>query len=470
MKYNYFIPFNLEIDELVLNKYPKFKPFKKEKLLYILTLINSVRSSNKDLVFESYSPLNSTLLQSYVQNYKDYLNYLINDLKIIESDSRYVVGEKSKGFRFIDKYQTMVKPCAVNDFIMRKKMKIEHNKASLSVKKLKYLTKWFENGGLEINFSKCHEYLKQEYQLKIEHPYLKDYDVIKEKYKTPINQFNRNLIAVNSIDNNCYFLKRDDNVLRFHSNLSNISSVLRNAITYKGEKLYSIDVKNSQPYLSVVLFNKNFWSKSLLDNSDILNINKLYNSYLYYIMLVEMPKSLVDKDFSLYVDLVKNGAFYEYLVEEYKNKLGLEYNNRKQVKSAVFQTLFTANTFIGQDKAAPKRLFADLFPDVYEVFKIIKKKDKTLLPRLLQSIESYLIVDVICKRIGKELPKAPIFSIHDSIATTMEYKERVREIMLDEFNKSIGFAPELSEEEWKLENMDNELLKIKSRIKENCVA
>jgi hypothetical protein len=467
MKYDYYVPNNLKIDELVLNNYPKFKPFNIEKLLYILTLINSVRTSNKDLVFESYSKLNSTLLQNWVKNYKEYLNYLINDLKIIESDNRYVVGKKSKGFRFIDEYQTMVKPYVVNDFIMIKKMTHQYNKANLSVKSLNYLTKWFD--GLEINFSKCREFLKQEYDLKMAYPYLRDFDIVKEKYKIPINQFNRNLIAVNNIDNNCYFLKRDDNVLRFHSNLTNMSSVLRNAITYKGEKLYSIDVKNSQPYLSVALFDKEFWSKSLI-NTNKLTIYKLYNSYLYYIMLVETSESLVDKDFNLYIDLVKRGTFYEYLAKKYKSKLGLEYSDRKQVKSAVFQTLFTANTFIGQDKAAPKRLFADLFPEVYEVFKIIKKKDKTLLPRLLQSIESYLVIDVICKRIGKELPKAPIFSIHDSIATTSVYKDKVREIMLDEFNKSIGFAPKLSEEEWSLENMDNELLKLRSRIKENCVA
>jgi hypothetical protein len=468
MQYNYFIPFNLKIDELVLSKYPKFKPFKKEKLLYILSLINTVRISNKDLMFESYSQLNSTLLQSYIHNYKDYLNYLINELKIIETDNSYVVGEKSKGFRFKDKYQTMIKPYIVSDFVMRRKMKIEYNQAYSSVENLSYLTKWFDDG-LEINFSKCREFLKEEYNLKVTYPYLKDFDVVKEKYKIPINQFNRNLIAVSNIDNNCYFLKRDNNVLRFHTNLTNMSSVLRNAITYRGEKLYSIDVKNSQPYLSVVLFNKGFYSKSIIDINK-LNINKLYNSYLYYIMLVETSESLVNKDFGKYINLVRNGGFYEYLAEEYKTKLGLECTDRKQVKSAVFQTLFTGNTFIGQQKAAPKRLFADLFPDVYDIFKLIKKKDKSLLPRLLQSIESYLVIDVICKRISKELPKAPIFSIHDSIATTMEYIEKVKEIMLDEFNKSIGFAPELSVEEWSIENIDNELLKLKSRVKENYVA
>ena len=42
--------------------------------------------------------------------------------------------------------------------------------------------------------------------------------------------------------------------------------------------------------------------------------------------------------------------------------------------------------------------------------------------------------------------------------------------MLDEFNKSIGFAPKLSVEEWDIGNLDKELSKLKSRIIESNVA
>ena len=461
MNKNYFIPFNLELDALVYSNYPEFKPFKKDKLAYILSLLNELRISNKDLVYNSYTPLNAQVLQEYIKNYKQYLDYLIHDLKIIESDNMYIAGEKSRGFRFVDEYQTLVKPYKIMDWTMKKKMKVENNKALLTVKNLKYLTKWFD--GLEINFDKCYDFIKQEYQIKNKYKELRDYDVVKGQYKIPLHQLNRSLIAISNIDNKTYFLKRDSNVSRFHSNLTNVNSMMRNGLTYKGEKLVSIDITNCQPYLSTILFRKEFWRKEYKD-SGYINFYNIRNSINYYIMLGEMPVPLVNKGVERYVDLVVNGRFYEYLQDQFKEELGLDYVDRKQVKTAVFQTLFTGNRFIGQNKAAPKRLFAKLFPEVYEVFKQMKKKDKTLLPRMLQSIESYLIVDVICKRISKELPKAPIFTIHDSIATTPVYVEQVKNIMLDECKKGIGFEPKLKLEYWNEENMDMYIGELKNRI------
>jgi hypothetical protein len=462
---NYYLPHNLDIDTIIYNQRPSFNPFKKDKLIYILSLINSLRVSNKDLLFDSYTPMNSTLLQDRVANYRDYLNYLIDDLKIIEINNKYVVGKKSRGYRFVNKYQTMVKPYVVSDFVLRKKMKVEINNAMLTVKKLKYLTKYF-NKNLTIDFKKCQEYLKEVYEIKMLNPELKDYDMIKDKFKFPIHQFNRSLISVNNIDNGCFYLKRDSNVNRFHSNLTNINSVLRNAISYKGEKLVSIDITNSQPYLSSILLTKEFWNKDYrIDNIfNIYNFNSFYINY--YIMLGESPVSTMDKGFGGYVEFVSEGRLYEYLRDEFNKELGFGTFDREQTKIAVFQALFTSNTFLGQKKALPKKMFAKIFPDVYEVFKKIKKKDKSILPRLLQSIESLLVIDIICKRISEELPDAPIFTIHDSVTTTHKYLDDVKRIMLEECEKNVGFTPKLKIENWDIENMNLELNKLKNRVSE----
>ena len=471
MKY-YYIPHNLRLDELVHENYPKFKPFKKQKLAYILSILNKLRISNKDLLFDSYTPLNAQLLQKYVNNYKDYLNYLIRDLKIVETDNQYITGKKSIGYRFIDTYQTMVKPYKVTDWAMRKKMKIEENKALMTVRKLTYLTKWF-NDGLEIDFSKCYTFLKEEFNIKTRYPELRDFNINKQSYKIPINQLNRSVIAISKIDNKVFSLKRDDNVYRFHNNLTNLNSELRNAITYNGEQLVSIDIANSQPYLSTLLFKKEFWNwnkKNPISINKYITINKLPNNYVYYIMLGETSVSLDNKGFGKYIELVRKGLLYEFLQKQFKEQLKVDYTSRKQVKTAVFQTLFTGNSFIGQKEAAPKKIFAELFPEVYEVFRQIKKKDKTTLPRLLQSIESYLIIDLICRRIGKELPEAPIFTIHDSIATTKENVDAIQQIMLEECTKAIGFAPKLTIENWEKVKMDEYLIELKNRVVSNEVA
>jgi hypothetical protein len=51
----------------------------------------------------------------------------------------------------------------------------------------------------------------------------------------------------------------DPNVHRFHSNLTCMKSIYRNLLTYDGQKLVSIDIKNSQPYLSTKLLDPKFW-------------------------------------------------------------------------------------------------------------------------------------------------------------------------------------------------------------------
>jgi len=121
---------------------------------------------------------------------------------------------------------------------------------------------------------------------------------------------------------------------------------------------------------------------------------------------------------------------------------------------------------LGQENAKPKKMFKQMFPEVYEVFKKIKSKDKSLLPRLLQSIESYLMIDIIAGRISEEYPDVPIFTIHDSISTTEKYVDVVESIMKEELSKAIGHAPKLAREDWCKSKMEKHLdvLKEKSKV------
>lgn len=449
----FYIPYNLELERLISENLPDFKPFKLDKLLYILSLIFVIPTYNKDLLSEDYTPINSTLLQDVVQNYKEYLNYLEFDLKIIESDHQYIVGEKSKGFRFIEKYRTQVIVRPILDWTLRKKLILLENRKNIQSNRLKYLTKWF-NSGLEIDFNSVQKFIDEELKIKMEHPELKDFGK-NGKLISPINQYNNSIICSEKILRKEFNLIQDNNVFRLHTNLSNLRSVLRNALTYKGENLISIDLKNSQPYLSIGLLNKN-----------IVN-NILHNNSYYYIMLGEILESIENKGFEEFVKLASSGKFYDYLAQKFTAK-GFNYYNRKSVKQAVFLLLFTSNRFIGQEEAKPKRIFKELFPEVYNVFARIKKNDKTLLPRLLQYVESNLFIDVIAKRVSKEIPKAPIFTIHDSIATTRPYVERVQKIISEELKIAIGYKPTLHLEEWNIENLDTYLQNLKGLIKKSA--
>ncbi|PNQ72793.1 hypothetical protein C1T31_09795 [Hanstruepera neustonica] len=490
----------MDIDQLTHENPPCFKKykFKRDMALYIINLINALPLFNKDLMFEGFVPLNSKLLQDKIANYKEYLNYLEHELKIIECDNQYIPGFKSKGYRLTEQYRTEIKSQSVVDFTFGRKLKFERNKRAASVAHLEYLTKWF-NPKLEIDLDFVNAFLREEYQLKRYNQALWDYDRNRKKFKEPMMQFNHAKISAEKIDRQDYYLLHDENVYRFHSNLTNMRSIIRNAVTYDGQKLISIDIKNSQPYLSTILLSRSFWieQKFGAKNEESLSIsfdepqrvtNKGFNDFKRlnyesergfderlnisqikihendsYIMLGDIDKSLMNSEFSNYINLVVNGGLYEFLEEEFKINLGEVFSNRKDVKAAVFQVLFTDNRFFGQDEARPKKLFQELFPYVYEVFKQIKSKDKSLLPRLLQSIESYLMIDVIAKRISIEYPEAPIYTIHDSIATTEEYVDIVQQIMSEELSKAIGHPPKLAREEWSKRNM----IKYLSGLKES---
>ena len=79
-------------------------------------------------------------------------------------------------------------------------------------------------------------------------------------------------------------------------------------------------------------------------------------------------------------------------------------------------------------------------------------KHTNFLAVLLQRIESYLVLEIICKRIALERPKLPIYTIHDSIVTTIGNEEYVKSIMVEMLKSYIGHEPKLKFEYWQIED------------------
>lgn len=284
----------------------------------------------------------------------------------------------------------------------------------------------------------------------------------KNKEKKPLVQYNRAFLNIDEILNERFRCQVDSNVNRFHSTLTNMRSPLRHCLTFEGNELVSIDIKNSQPYLSTLLLNPSFWNAKkgqvLININDIKNnsINKIlsiqdYNTYIMYLKSNETKACI---DIQRYLELVTQGLFYEYFMEELSKHLGTTYSNRRAVKTGMFQVLYSSNQFIKQKDAAPKRIFQNIFPTVYELFKLIKKKEKANLPCLLQKIESHLMINVISKRIAKERPNLPIFTIHDSISTIKDEESYVSKIVEEELLKAVGYKPRLHIELWHPSNME----------------
>ncbi|PJB57380.1 MAG: hypothetical protein CO098_11835, partial [Bacteroidetes bacterium CG_4_9_14_3_um_filter_41_19] len=329
--------------------------------------------------------------------------------------------------------------------------------------------KWID--GLKIDSVVALEYIKQLYGLRIRNPKMCDWDLQRRRFKEPIEQYNSAYINIQYLNEGRHHFFVDDRVGRLHTNLTNMQSDVRNFITWKGQPLVSVDISNSQPFLSTLLFKPSFYStgKGVGEKMTLFSFSGgfsfSFSSSSSYSgssssfssgssgsrppLMLQKPLYHTEKeDVKLFIDLVKKGQLYDYLSLAFKRELGVELTDRKNIKAAVFQVLFTDNRFIGQLEAAPKRIFRNLFPNVYDLFAAFKKQDSTFLPCLLQKIEARLILDIITKRISKEKPKAPIFTIHDSITTTMDNLDYVKQVMHEELEQHIGIAPNLKVEYW----------------------
>ena len=239
-----YIPENLDLDDLVEKNPPEFRPFKLDKLRYILSLLSelpSFRESNRG--DSDYVPLNSTQLQKQgIKKYAKYIKYL-KSLGIIKSDGTYTTGEKSLGYCLTKKYETKLLEVEITDSRFLKSLDNHHNKKKTSNESYLFLEHSVD--GLEIDQERALKWLDEQRKINPEYKQTK-------KYRSA-------QVGIQKINKMDFFYSVDKTAGRFHSNLTNIPKGIRPFITWKGQQLVEIDLVNSQPAISTMLFNPSFY-------------------------------------------------------------------------------------------------------------------------------------------------------------------------------------------------------------------
>lgn len=443
--------------------------FDKDKLIYLIGLISSIPARNKDSVTENgYVIINASYLQGFFKDYVDYLDYLIGT-GVLVSDNHYVPGVKSKGYKFGSEYDSIDlqkysysrfegKIEQIEEFVYNEDVNgFEHN----YLLDCDYLAYWYSQKGLKIDWQKAEQYGKQVLKNKMDSGE-SEWDINKStgKKKHPITQYYAILHNIEAIKTHDYKAKIDTNVHRLHSVLTNMQKDYRNFISYEGQSLVSIDIVNSQPYLINTLYNPEFWkedSSLYLSLKDLPNnIKSLINSSLS-IMIGNTLSEIDTASLGDYRNKTSQGQIYEHIRDLSNARFNLSLD-RGHIKTMFYIVLFSKNGFYNQPEARLKRLFSELYPNVYKLVETVKSQDHATLACLLQAIESEIILHRCCKRIWEEANgQIPIFTIHDSIVTTAENQEFVKKIMEEELTKAIGLPPTLAVEQWeeaKLKHQD----------------
>lgn len=258
------------------------------------------------------------------------------------------------------------------------------------------------------------------------------------------------ILRLKAKDDTC---KMDSSGMRLHTSITNCPKLLRNYITVGGEPLVSIDIKNSQPFMMLALFNPEHIGKLRRTSYPTTQLPPpnlqvpVSDLSAYNISSIILRHSSVIQssiEFQEYREMVTNGTIYEQFVDLMKidaKELELGFSPRDTVKFRFMLCFYSAN---GSRSGGMKPLFRMKFPKIYSLMCDLKEKHHNTLAILLQRVESILVLDQICSRIALEKPKVPLFTIHDSILTTSAHVDYVKGIIEEECVRYIGVAPRLT--------------------------
>ncbi|GAB3890040.1 hypothetical protein [Spirosoma agri] len=466
------VPENFNLEEH-LDQYPPnfygISNFNRDHGLYCLSQIIIAPAQDHELldnmdITKNFTPLYSNRLQEYVHSYRQYIDYFIST-HVIESDNYFIRGTnsdkaKSYGYRFTFKFSSAeIKTVDYSkNFVNILKKKDKNKFTELKPNYGHLLRDLWPVCSLSIDHQSALKEAERKRTMLLLHPELREKKYNKRKHtievKNPITQYNCNKVNIISLSIGHTHFSVDDKGQRLHTALTNMSSQNRKFITYKGNYLTSIDIKNSQPYFITALFKKEIY----IDDKKTINLYKINKDLYSTVESVLFPDGLMSSDDFFgkftnhdviqYKSLVSGvddnpSDLYLYMKDEFK-KMGIDYNSRDEVKQVVIEILYTANQY----STKSKKCFQTLFPTVDALLRQFKQTQKEVLPCLLQCIESYMVLQVITKRFAKQHPKAPIFTIHDSVATTEPFVKPLQTIMYEELMAFTGLPPKLKLERW----------------------
>lgn len=417
--------------------------------------LKDVRDSiekNKEL--SDFYPLHSTIMALVCKSYKAHIEFM-RDSEIIECDGRWIVGEKSLGYRFTKGYISEIEDLEIKKWtlrvgILRRNRKLLRDRKAQN-KGYSFLTKWLEDDKLTVDWetaTKCIEQKKITLLEGSDPKKVSKLEFYSGLQKATAKRFDEGITSKD--------FKFTGSGHRFYSPLTNMPKELRKCLLYDGKPLVGVDVSNCQPYLFPILFRESFWANYYRGDEPQpektlkfkeLGIYKEEREINIYTIIksIKTFKTLYGKDFEniKFFKLVLDGGIYEYMESRFKRYYPEIFVDRKVTKVEALKILYSdpVKHFLKEYDSC--RLFKEYFPEVYPVLNAIRSKDYKVLPLILQNLESYLIIDIICKAISKKYPHIPLFTIHDSIITTEGNEKVVHDFMEKILTEYVGFIPKI---------------------------
>lgn len=227
---------------------------------------------------------------------------------------------------------------------------------------------------------------------------------IRKQFNDVINVFMSSHNKILSIKNDYLYFNRNKTNGRLDTNLTTLPTELRQFL--KGnEVLYSIDIKNSQPFF-------------------------------FYCLLKQEGTSVDGAELEKYGDWVRNGLMYEFLAKEWELEFG-QVRERKFFKGLTFKIFFSNLKSYQKEKM----FFRNLFPTIMNFIDDTNRESNKILANKLTTIESTAIISIILPELGKKGIKP--FTIHDSFVCNESEVEAILKTFNERIIEMYGIAPQL---------------------------
>ena len=448
------LPKNLDLHQLLEENPPTYS-FRQDHFAYIIYLILHLSGRQKEQkVVDGWTALSITALKDQgIAQASKILTHLEEELGVIECDHKYKPGEKCMWYRLAPPYREIgFQEYTITQSAFLKRLTKTANERKQTAKQHRHLTKHF-NENLTIDADAAIHTINVQYEEQIALPPEERKKNKKNKPKDPYTVYTSAYTAIHKFSEQSFSYSVSDSNKRLNTNLTSIPKIVRPHITYSGEPLANLDISNSQPFLSLVLLQPWFYETNTSNQKEgkinfscispqvrqaIPMLSDTSHNSTSPLMLLKTSELTDNEVVTEYKHLVCSGNLYDHILKEMNNPT----MTRDDVKRDFLRAMYSDNRFT---QCPVKRMFRELFPEVYQLFALYKRKNKKAFPIALQQIEATLILDRVSKRIAREFPGLPIYTIHDSVVTLMAYRKRIQQIMEEEIERAIGFKPSFGE-------------------------
>lgn len=200
---------------------------------------------------------------------------------------------------------------------------------------------------------------------------------------------------------------------RVHTNVANLPAQYRQYIRLNGRELESVDISTSQPLLLALLLRNQ--AEGGADNHP-----------------QAVCDTCCDSGLSDYLAHCLDGSVYDRLAT------GTGYT-RDEVKPLFLAVIYgrpgDMDTKVGQ---AIRKLYPAVFDAVLD---LNYRLGHGGLPRLMQTLESRVMIGRVAARLVRERPEMPLLTVHDSVLAPAEFVPVVQSTIAEEWAAEFGVVP-----------------------------